>query len=105
MKFRIYDADQLVMVSLATEQISAKKPTTKADLFNSLQMYLVFQMERLVSSNTRARLLTVRCISKLTLPIRNAYAPEKSDGFSINYRDQMYKEWLNNPQSVHKVED
>ncbi|CAF1355264.1 unnamed protein product [Adineta ricciae] len=62
-------------------------------------------MERLVSSVTRPRLLTVRCILKLTLPIRSAYAPAKSDGFSVNYRDQMYKEWLSNPQSVHKSWD
>ncbi|CAF1479454.1 unnamed protein product [Adineta ricciae] len=62
-------------------------------------------MERLVSSVTRPRLLTVRCILKLTLPIRSAHAPAKSDGLSVNYHDQMYKEWLNNPQSVHKSWD
>lgn len=99
MKFWIYDADQLIMVSLATSQEFLKK-----DLFNSVKVYLAFQMERLVSSITRPRLLTVRSIPKLTVPLRSTYAPAKSDGLTANYHDEMYKVWLNDPQSVHKVE-
>ncbi|CAF1224762.1 unnamed protein product [Adineta steineri] len=60
-------------------------------------------MERLLSSVSRPRLASIRCIPQLTVLARTTH--KSFNGSSDSYIESMYEQWSKDPQSVHKSWD
>ncbi|CAF1224703.1 unnamed protein product [Adineta steineri] len=60
-------------------------------------------MERLLSSVSRPRLASIRCIPQLTVLARTTH--KLFNGSSDNYIESMYEQWSKDPKSVHKSWD
>jgi len=60
-----------------------------------------YYIERLVSSISRPTIGSIRCIPQLILTIRTTHTTSLES--SSIYIDEMYKQWSQDPQSVHQV--